>query len=116
MEARRPYPLDERGVPVLPAELNVCYDICLRGIHDTNRHHLAFQRRDYKTPYERAYREAQSMVVAACICKHADLHATYLPPRKPDLNAMVGISKSAIQPTVAEVFIRPRNQANLEAL
>jgi len=56
------------------------------------------------------------MVVAACVCKHADLHATYLPPRKPDLNAMVDISRGVIEPTVAEVFIRPRNQANVEAI
>ena len=115
MESRRPYPLDEQGLPVIPEDIGECYDICLRGISEHNRHHLAFQRKDYKTPYERAYREAKSMVVGACVCKHADLHATYLPPRKPDLNAMTDISRGVIEPTVAEVFMRPRNQANVEA-
>ena len=56
-----PYPVDERGLPVLPD--TECYAICLKGIKDTNRHHLAFNRRMYRSSLERAYREATGMVL-----------------------------------------------------
>lgn len=116
MEARIPYPLDEKGVPICPEGLGECYDVCLRGIRDTNKHHLAFNRASYKSQPERWYREAPGMVIGACVCKHADLHATYLPPSKPSIHVMHDIIQGDIEPTVAQVFIRSRNDSNLESL
>lgn len=114
MEGKLPYPLDERGVPVKPLDLDVCYDVCLRGIFDTNRHHLAFERRRYKGAVERGYRESGSMIVKACVCKHASLHETYLPPKKPDVHTMYDIIQGDYAPQEAEVFIRSRELVNLE--
>lgn len=115
-EARIPYPLDERGIPISPEGIGECYEMCLRGVHEVNKHHLAFNRVNYKSKPERGYREAQGMVVGACVCKHADLHATYLPPAKPDIHTMYDVAQGDIQPTVAPVFIRSRNDSNLEAV
>lgn len=114
MEGRLPYPLDERGVPVKPLDLDVCYDVCLRGIFDTNRHHLAFERRSYKGAVERGYRESGSMIVKACVCKHASLHETYLPPKKPSISVMRSVANGEITPTETEIFIRSRELVNLE--
>lgn len=108
--------MDAEGLPVVPIDIGECYELCLRGIREQNRHHMAHRRRDYKTSLERAYRESDAMVVGACVCKHADYHATYLPPPKPGAEVMRGVIQGLIEPTVAEVFIRPRNQANLEAV
>lgn len=113
-EGKLPYPLDERGVPVKPVGLDECYDVCLNGIKTTNRHHLAFERRRYRTPIERNYRENGNMVVKACVCKHADLHSTYLPPKKPDAHTMCDIAQGDIAPTEAVVFIRTKEQVNME--
>lgn len=56
------------------------------------------------------------MIVDACVCKHADLHSTYLPPKQPDIHAMYDVVQGDLTPSVAEVYIRPRNQANIEAV
>lgn len=116
MESRRPYPLDERGLPVSPEGIGECYELCLRGIRETNRHHLAWPRSEYKAKPARQYRSAIGMIVDACVCKHADLHSTYLPPKQPDIHAMYDVVQGDLTPSVAEVYIRPRNQANIEAV
>lgn len=99
-----------------PVGLNECYETCLRGVKDTNKHHLAFERRQYKSPTEKAYRESACMKVAACVCKHVELHAMYLPPQKPDIHTMHDVIQGDVAPIEAPVFIRPRNDDNLEAL
>ncbi len=116
MEARRPYPLDTNGLPISPDGIGECYEVCLRGAKQTNTHHLTWPRASYRGKPERAYRETACMKVAACVCKHADVHATYLPPQPPDVHTMYDVVQGDIQPQVAEVFIRPRNDANLEAM
>ncbi len=116
MEARRPYPLSERGLPLIPEGIGECYEVCLRGIKEQNRHHLVFPRAEYRTSPRRGYREAGSMVIKACMCKHADLHATYLPPKPPDVHTMHDVIQGDVVPVEAPVFIRPRNDDNLGAL
>ena len=116
MEARRPYPLDQRGLPISPEGIGECYEVCLRGIHETNTHHLAWPRAEHKGKPKREYREAAYMKVAACVCKHADLHAIYLPPKPPDVHTMYDVVQGDIQPTVAPVFIRSRNDMNVGAI
>jgi len=114
MEGRLPHPLDERGVPVKPTNLAECYDVCLKGTKDTNRHHIAFNRANYKTPAERNYRECSSMIMRVCMCKHSDFHATYLPPSKPDIHVMYDVIQGDYQPTEQVVFIRSRELVNLD--
>lgn len=109
MEGRFPCPIDEHGVPLIPEDFNVCYDVCLKGIKYTNRHHLGHPRAEHKAPIERQYREVGSMVVGACVCKHADYHNTYLPPRKPSRQVMIDVAAGDIVPTVAPVIIRSRH-------
>lgn len=113
-EGRIPYPLDGNGIPLKPIGLNECYDVCLNGGKSQNRHHLGFERKNYKTPPERGYRDSASMIVKACICKHADLHSTYLPPKKPSTAVMYDVIQGDIVPTEAVVFIRSKEQINQE--
>lgn len=108
---RPQYPTDERGLPVIPP--TECYQICLNGIKDTNRHHLAFNRRMYRSSLERAYREATGMVLRMCVCRHRDLHATYEPPRPPSAAVMREVVAGQVLPPTeemagVEVFIRER--------
>lgn len=105
---RLPYPTDEKGVPVTPTNLNECYEMCLRGAKSTDRHHLAFERRNYKTTLEKRYRNCATMVVEACVCKHRELHDTYLPPEKPSTDVMYQVIRGQHEPVEQEVFIRPR--------
>lgn len=114
MEGRLPCPVDALGVPIIPEDFDVCYDLCLRGIQDTNRHHLLYPRREYKGLHERHARETGAMVVKSCICKHSDYHATYLPPKKPDHHTLCDIAQGDLQPTEATVFIRTKELVNLE--
>ena len=109
-EGRLPHPMDERGLPIKPSNLGECYDVCLRRAKSTNRHHLAFERKNYKTPVERNYRECGAMLMQACRGKHSDYHATYLPPAKPDVHTMYDVIQGDVVPTEAVVFIRQRNQ------
>lgn len=51
-----------------------------------NRHHQAWPRRHYKTPLEKQYR--QLFTVWMCVEAHKLLHATTLPPRKPNAREM----------------------------
>jgi hypothetical protein len=113
MESRRPYPLDDRGLPLVPEGIGDCYDICLRGIKEQNRHHSAWPKAEHRTPPKRGYREAASMIVKACVCKQADLHATYLPPKQPSIHTMYDVIQGDIAPIEAPVFIRSRNEANV---
>ena len=114
MEGRLPCPVDTRGVPLVPDDFNVCYELCLKGIRDTNRHHLFYPRNEYKGLHERKARESGSMIVRACVCKHSSYHATYLPPKKPDQSTLCDIAQGELQPSVQEVFIRSKEQMNLE--
>lgn len=113
---RYPYPTDGRGVPLLPDNLGECYDVCFLGCMSQDRHHLAFNSGEYRSGTERAYREAGSMVIKACICRHRDLHSTYYAPTKPDAQTMRGIAQDDLQPTEAEVWIRSKEMVMLENL
>lgn len=108
-EGRKPYPLNDRGLPVMPLGIETCYEECRLPQADSNRHHLAFPRSEYKHPIERQYRESGIMIVRACVCKHADLHNTYKPPTMPSRMAMIDVVQGDIRPDVAEVFIRRRD-------
>lgn len=106
MEGRKPYPLDDRGLPLLPSGIETCYEECRLPENGTNRHHLAFPRCEYKNPVERQYRESGIMIVKACLCRHSDLHNTYRPPKIPERMAMIDVIQGDIKPDEAEVFIR----------
>ena len=107
-EGRRRYPT-RNGLPIMPLGIEECYDECPKNVSRTNKHHLAFNRAMYKTPVERAYREAGCMAVQACICKHANLHATYTPPPVPNIHLMHDVVQGDIVPAVEEVFIRRKD-------
>lgn len=108
---RPSYPVSELGLPVIPPI--ECYSVCLKGIKDTDKHHLAFNRKQYRSSLERAYRESSGMVIRMCMCRHRDLHSMYEPPRAPSEAVMKQvISGQVLPPTEAqagvEVFIRER--------
>lgn len=65
---------------------------------ETNRHHTFWQRRSYKTPLERAFRNHQGLVIPTPIDQHRDLHAHLLPPPKPSRDLMVGIINNLERP------------------
>ena len=109
MEGRKPYPLNDRGLPILPSGIDTCYEECRLSDQGINKHHLAFPRSEYKNPIERKYRESGLMIVRACLCKHADLHSTYKPPKIPDRMAMIDVIRGDIHPDESEVFIRTRS-------
>lgn len=111
MEGRFPCPVDERGLPLIPIDFNVCYDVCLKGIKHTNWHHLLHPRNAYKTPKERLARNASSAIVEACVCKHADYHNTYKPPHKPSHQTLTELAQGDIAPQEQLVYIRERNEA-----
>ena len=50
---------------------------------ETQRHHIASERKWYKTPTERKYREMNGMVLRLAIQSHRELHANVPPPPKP---------------------------------
>lgn len=108
METRRPCLVDERGLPLVPEGFSECYDICLRGIKETNRHHLLWPRSDYKSAPERHARQSDCMIVESCVCKHSSYHATYLPPKKPGIHTLYDITQGDLQPSEAVVYIRER--------
>lgn len=107
-EGRRRYPT-RNGLPIKPAGIGECYEECRYDVAGTNKHHLAFNRAMYKTPVQKAYREAGCMAVEACKCKHADLHSTYSPPAIPNIHLMYDVAQGDIQPVEEEVFIRRRD-------
>lgn len=112
MEMRRSCPVDENGLPLVPEGFSECYEVCLRGVKETNKHHLLWPRNAYKAPKERQAREVGTMVVKACVCKHRDYHATYLPPKKPDQHTLCDIAQGDITPNETPVYIESRNYAN----
>ena len=111
---RMPYPTDENGVPYAPVDLDKCYEVCLKGAKSTNRHHLAYPRREHNSLLTRSYRESACMIIRACVCKHDELHATYDPPTLPSPRVMTDVAQGDIFPTEAEVFIRTKEYLNLE--
>lgn len=108
MEARRPCPVDEHGIPLIPEGIGECYEVCMKGAMSQNRHHLSYPRVEHRDFPSRHYREAGSMVVKACVCKHADYHSTYLPPRKPSRQVMIDVAQGDLVPQEALVYIRER--------
>lgn len=113
---RIPYPVDERGIPYAPQGIAECYEVCLKGIKTTDRHHLAFERKRYQDSTGRNYRESASMILRACVCKHQDLHATYLPPQRPMSQAMHDVAQGDYEPKEAEVWIRTKAEVNHDNL
>lgn len=111
MKERMAYPTDERGVPYAPKDFSVCYDICLKGIKQTDRHHLQ-NRSSCETRTEKAYSESGSMIIRACICKHQDLHATYEAPEIPDVHTMHDVIQGDLAPREAEVWVRTKEEVN----
>lgn len=60
-------------------------------VGETSSHHLAWQRRDYRTPLERQYRYHKGMVVPNVPnVDHKELHANIPPPPKPTVELMSG--------------------------
>lgn len=114
MEARMPCVIDEHGIPVVPEAFSECYEVCLRGVKETNRHHLFYPRREYRGFPDRQARETGSMIVNACVCKHSDYHSTYLPPKKPDRHTLCDIAQGDFQPSTQPVFIRSKERTNME--
>jgi len=110
MEGKRRYPVDDQGVPFKPAGIGECYETCFRPEgKDTNRHHLSWPRDKYRTSIERQFRDAGSMVVQACMCKHSDLHASYNPPPMPDRFTMIDVADGDVTPQEVHVEIRRRD-------
>jgi hypothetical protein len=58
---------------------------------ETSCHHLAWQRRDYRTPLEKQYRNHRGMLIPDVPNpEHRDLHANIPPPPKPNRELMAG--------------------------
>lgn len=62
----------------------------LRKAH-IGRHHIAFERRSYKTGLERKYRDMGGMVLLMDSQAHQDLHREVPPPPKPNPYLMADI-------------------------
>lgn len=92
---RQPWPT-ANGLPIVPNP--ECYEVCPKRSPRPNLHHLAHERRHYKTSLERAYRNSAAMIIKMCQCKHADLHATYSEPPKPDAQTMRDVIQGNIEP------------------
>lgn len=58
---------------------------------ETNRHHVFFQRRKYKTGAERRLRNNPAFVIPMDVGIHQDLHANVVTPPKPDASLIHGI-------------------------
>lgn len=115
MPERVLYPVDERGIPYVPEGFNVCYEICLKGVKNRNRHHL--QNRSTGKGERRLvknYIETGSMIVRGCVCKHEDLHAQYDAPPLPDTQTMYDVVQGDLSPVEAPVNIRSRVLLNIE--
>lgn len=115
---RERWPTDVNGLPIKPNP--ECYEVCPRRSPRTNEHHLAFERRHYKSSLERAFRLSPEMLVEMCQCKHADLHATYSEPDKPSVNAMRGVVQGLIKPMTefqagVELQVRSRDAGQSNA-
>lgn len=60
-----------------------------------SKHHVAFERRSYKTRLETLYRNMGGMVVLLDSQAHRDLHAEVAPPPKPNHHLMADIYQHA---------------------
>ena len=60
-----------------------------------SRHHVAFERRSYKTRLETLYRNMGGMVVLLDSQVHRELHAEVAPPPKPNHHLMADIYQHA---------------------
>lgn len=58
---------------------------------ETNRHHLFFQKKNYKTGLERRLRNNPAFVIPMDIGIHRDLHHEVGQPLKPDSRLIYGI-------------------------
>ena len=56
-----------------------------------NNHHVWFQRRSYKSPIERAFRNHNGFIIPTPVTAHNNLHANLYPPPKPHRELMMGI-------------------------
>lgn len=109
---RESWPTCANGLPIAPNP--ECYEECRKKTPRHDTHHLAFERRHYKSGLERSYRNAASMMIEMCQCKHSDLHSTYSEPEKPSVNAMRGVAQGLIKPMTefqagVELQIRSRD-------
>lgn len=110
------YPTDERGIPVVP-DNTACYELCLKGINNKDRHHLSFDRREHRSALERQYRNCSSMIVSMCMCAHEDLHSAYSGPGLPSNAVMRDVVSRRIGPQTAseagvELRISTKAQVN----
>jgi hypothetical protein len=62
---------------------------------EISKHHIAHERRDYKTSQERKYRQMGGMVLLLGNQVHADLHRQVCPPPKPNEYLMADIYQHA---------------------
>jgi hypothetical protein len=113
-----PYPVDKMGLPVMP-DNTACYEQCLKGARDRNRHHLAWERGDYHTSLENKYREMACMTIRICVCRHEDLHSSYSPPDKPTRGVMDSVVHDGLTPITASeagvtLYIRSKAQMTQE--
>lgn len=53
-----------------------------------NKHHVVWQKANYTSKAERAYRGLDGLILPLAIDSHNDLHANVLPPRKPSAALM----------------------------
>lgn len=60
-------------------------------VEGTNRHHVFFPRRTYKTRIERSLRNNPLMIIRMDIEAHKELHAKVSPPLKLDPEQMMGV-------------------------
>lgn len=60
-----------------------------------SKHHVMFERRDYKTPLECRYRSMGGLVLLLDNQPHADLHRNVPPPPKPNPYLMADIYQHA---------------------
>ena len=55
---------------------------------DTNKHHIWFERRRYRSPLDKQFRQYGGFVVPTLVEVHNELHAQVRPPLKPSPDLM----------------------------
>ena len=68
------------------------------------RHHIAHERRNYKTRLETLYRNMGGMVVLLDSQVHQELHKEVAPPPKPNPNLMADIYRNARLPGYVDQY------------
>lgn len=56
-----------------------------------NKHHVMYERRNYKSKVERRFRNMGGLVVPTLIENHRELHATLRPPKKPRIEMIYDV-------------------------